>query len=78
MGDHLVMETHMSVNVIETDVALITVDEAAKIAGIGRSHAYKFVRSGVWPSVKIGRLRRVSKSELLSWIELLVKEGSNS
>ena len=53
---------------------LITVREAAELAGIGRSKAYNLVLSGEWPSVLIGRARRVRYPELLAWIEAQAAE----
>ena len=38
---------------------LITVDEAARLLGCGRSFAYNLVLSGELVTVKLGRLRRV-------------------
>lgn len=41
--------------------ALLTVEEAARHLGIGRTTAYSLVRSGDLESVQIGRLRRIPK-----------------
>ena len=37
----------------------LTVAEAARRIGIGRTKLYEYVTSGEMPSVKIGRLRRI-------------------
>ena len=48
---------------------LLRVDEAARLAGIGRSLAYEKVSSGEWPSISIGRARRVPLDGLRKWIK---------
>jgi excisionase family DNA binding protein len=48
---------------------LLKITEAACRAGIGRSLAYEFVRSGEWPSVKIGRALRIPLTALDEWID---------
>lgn len=53
---------------------LISVEEAAQILGIGRTHAYALVRWKMIKSVKIGRTRRVVVSSLNEYIEQLLGE----
>ena len=48
---------------------LLRVDEAARLAGIGRSLAYEKVSSGEWPSISIGRARRVPLEGLKRWVQ---------
>lgn len=43
----------------DTTLVGLTVAEAARRMGIGRTTLYKYVASGEIPSVKVGRLRRV-------------------
>jgi len=38
---------------------LITIEEAAKLAGIGRDCALQLVASGEWPHVKVGKRKRM-------------------
>jgi excisionase family DNA binding protein len=38
---------------------LLTIEEAARLLGIGRTKAYALVKSGALASVQIGRLRRI-------------------
>ncbi len=47
---------------------LVTVSEAAGLLGIARSHLYLHLQSGSLPSVRIGRCRRVSLSDLDDFI----------
>ena len=47
---------------------LVTVEEAARLLGCGRSFAYNLVLSGQLPTVKLGRLRRVPVGELNRYI----------
>ncbi len=54
----------------------ITVEEAARRLGIGRSLAYELVARGDLPSIKIGRLRRVPIVALESWFKEQVVESA--
>jgi len=47
-----------------SEAMLFTVEEAADILGIGRTTIYKLLNSGDLLGVKIGRARRVPRSEL--------------
>jgi len=47
---------------------LITVEEAARRLGIGRSFAWRLVRSGELPSVRLGRLVRIPERALEEWL----------
>lgn len=46
--------------------AMLTVLEAAKILGIGRTFAYQLVRTGSWPTpvIRTGRLIRIPSGPL--------------
>ena len=46
-----------------------TVEEIAKILGIGRTAAYSLVHSGVFKMVRIGSSIRVSKVSLDNWLD---------
>jgi excisionase family DNA binding protein len=48
---------------------LITVEEAARRLGIGRSLAWRLVRSGELPSVRLGRLVRIPEQSLADWLK---------
>lgn len=48
---------------------LLTVEEAARRLGIGRSLAWRLVRSGELPSVRLGRLVRVPERKLQAWLD---------
>lgn len=52
-GEHDTVPGDMEQN--KTESATLTVDEAARILGIGRSTAYDAVRAGQIPAIKIGR-----------------------
>ncbi len=47
---------------------LLTVEQAAQRLGISRGLMYKMIGSGQMPSVKMGRLRRVSVAQLEMWL----------
>ena len=46
-----------------------TVEEIAKILGIGRTAAYSLVHSGVFKMVRIGSSIRVSKVSFDDWLD---------
>jgi excisionase family DNA binding protein len=46
------------------DKKTVTVEQAAKVLGVGRSLAYKAVREGDIPSIKIGRRLLIPKAAL--------------
>jgi excisionase family DNA binding protein len=48
---------------------LLRVEEAARLANIGRSLAYEKVARKEWPSISVGRCRRVPLEGLKQWIE---------
>jgi excisionase family DNA binding protein len=50
---------------------LLTIDEAARTLGIGRSHAYIYVLRGELESVKLGRSRRVPVEAIDAFVEKL-------
>jgi len=50
---------------------LLTVEEAAQRLGIGRSLAFRLVRTGEIESVQIGRLRRIHVSAIDRYAEKL-------
>ena len=56
-----------------TDRLLLTVEEAAQRLGIGRSLAWRLVRSGELPSVRLGRLVRIPEQSLLDWLKRQVR-----
>jgi excisionase family DNA binding protein len=55
---------------------LLTIAQSAKLVGIGRTTAYALVKSGEWRTIKIGRLRRLTREILEDWIAQKVSERS--
>ena len=51
------------------DTLTMTVEEAGKLLGIGRSSAYGAIRGGELPSLKIGRRILLPRSRLFRKIE---------
>jgi excisionase family DNA binding protein len=47
----------------------MSVDEAARLLGIGRGLAYEAVRSGEIPSIRLGRRVLIPRSRLLELVE---------
>ncbi len=55
---------------------LVTVEEAARLTGLGRTTAYALVASGEWASISVGRAVRIPLSDLLSWVESRKERGT--
>ncbi len=54
-----------SYNNYEDIPVMMTVEEFGKLMRISRSSAYAFVRSGLVPTVKVGRLIRIYRGDVL-------------
>gem|GEM_PF-2458960 len=52
-----------------SDLKTMTVMEIAGILRISRTHAYKLVKEGVIPSIRVGRAIRVYKKSFFEWLE---------
>lgn len=52
---------------------LLTVVEAARRLGIGRTLMFELIRSGAVRSVRVGRLRRVPVSAVADYVEALAE-----
>jgi len=48
--------------------SLLTVEEAAAVLRIGRNMCYELIRQGQIPHVRLGRLIRVPRFGLESWV----------
>jgi len=48
---------------------LLTVEEAARYLGIGRTLAWRLVQERQLPSVRVGRCVRVPLRDLEAWVE---------
>lgn len=44
-------------------------DELWRWLGLGRTKTYELLRSGEIPSYKIGRVRRIRRSDIEGWLE---------
>lgn len=53
----------------ETSPLVYSVDEAARILGVGRGAAYEAAKTGQLPTIKIGKLIRVPKAALHKMLE---------
>ena len=48
---------------------MLSVPEVAEVLGISRAGAYELVRSGGFPSLKIGSRIVIPKDKLIGWID---------
>lgn len=60
------------------DVLMLTVEEAARRLGLGRTLVYQLISSGELESVTVGRLRRVPAECLAEYVKALRKARSSS
>jgi excisionase family DNA binding protein len=58
--------------VADTPVLLLRVEDAAEKLGIARTMMYRLVGSGEVASVRVGRLRRVPVASLEAYVERLL------
>lgn len=48
---------------------VLTVKEVMEILGIGKRVAYELMDQTGFPTVKIGKLKRVNKDQFFNWLE---------
>ena len=58
------------------EALLITVTEAARRLGLGRSLTYRFIHTGELPSLKIGAARRVAVVDLGAFVQRLKDDSA--
>jgi excisionase family DNA binding protein len=58
----------------ETELDLLTVEEAARRLSIGRTTMYALLKAGQINSVRIGRLRRITAEALTAYTARLIAE----
>lgn len=63
------MTTQSSSTTRTTGKRTYTVEEIAEILNIGRTSAYKLVRSGLFQTVRIGTAIRISKASFDDWLD---------
>jgi excisionase family DNA binding protein len=51
------------------DKEWLTLAEVQRVLGLGRTKAYQLVGTGEIPAVRIGRVIRVNREELESWLQ---------
>ena len=49
--------------------SLLDADEVAKILGVDKAYIYTQARSGKMPSIKLGKYRKFSPSQLKKWLD---------
>jgi excisionase family DNA binding protein len=54
---------------VMTELELLTVEQAARLLGLGRSTTYGLVAAGELPSVRVGRALRIPRRRLRKWID---------
>ncbi|MFE6679592.1 excisionase family DNA-binding protein [Streptomyces sp. NPDC057729] len=63
------MET--AAHLIDPTLVLLTVEEAARRLGIGRTLCFRLIRTGQLESVPVGRLRRVPADAVQDYVTRL-------
>ena len=58
-----------------TEEALLTPEELAEYLRCGRTYAYRLLAHGEIPSLKLGKLRRIRRSDAEHYVEKKVAEG---
>lgn len=60
------------------DRELLTIEETAEILHIGRDKVYYLIRTGQLRSIKIGKLRRISRAWIAEFVEQLETGSSRT
>ena len=58
----------LNVNVAQAMPAMMRVEDLMEIFSIGRNTAYEMVRSGMIRSIRIGRVYRIPRAEVLAFL----------
>ena len=68
---------HLEVSSPAPEPEAVSVDEACRLTGVGRSKIYELIAEGTMPSLKIGRRRLVRLSAIRRFIARLERAGSD-
>ena len=63
---------------VATERLLVTVEEAARRLGIGKTLAWELVWRGVLPSVRLGRCVRIPLAALEDWVARQTQTGERA
>lgn len=58
----------MKKQLLTNEKLLLTVEEAAELCGLSRSKFYQELDAGTFPSVQVGRSRRIPRGWLEQWV----------
>jgi excisionase family DNA binding protein len=53
----------------------MSVEELTKFLGLGRTYTYRLLAAGAIPSVRIGRLRKVRRTDAERFVEARLENG---
>jgi excisionase family DNA binding protein len=56
---------------------MFTIRQAAQILNVSRTQVYKLIKTNELDSVKVGRSRRVTESQLVAYIQKLEGKAQN-
>jgi excisionase family DNA binding protein len=54
---------------------LMSPEELAKFLGLGRTRTYELLSAGIIPSVRIGRLRKIRRTDVDRFVEARLERG---
>jgi excisionase family DNA binding protein len=60
----------------ELEPLAVTVVEAGRLVGLGRTISYRLARDGTWPTIRHGRAVRVPLAALREWVEHETEGGA--
>ena len=64
----------LEVHLVNKNVSLLTVKEAAKILGVGNNKVYELIRGGKIPFIRIGaKTIKIPEAELMEYIQGSIK-----
>ena len=62
----------------ELEKLAVTIPDAATLVDVGRSTGYALAASGEWPTIRVGRLKRVPVVGLRAWVKRRMRPGGQA
>ena len=62
---------------METEKLTLTVDEAAKLIGVGKNTMWKLTKMDNFPAVKLDRIILINKKQFIEWFNNLTLDKIN-
>lgn len=61
---------------LDSSVSLVSIEDAQRLTGLGRTMIYELMGNGALRTVKVGRRRLILSQSIADWIDLLAGEAA--